>query len=155
MKESDYPHITVAAIIEHDGRFLLVEERSEGRIVFNQPAGHLELNESIIDAVKRETMEETGYPFSPEAISGIYLLKAANGITYMRICFCGDIDLSQAQSELDPEIIGIKWLTRDEIIEKGAHIRSQMVLKGIDDYLDGNRYPIAMIHHLPPETPFQ
>jgi 8-oxo-dGTP pyrophosphatase MutT (NUDIX family) len=148
LNKHEYPHLTVAAVIEHNGKFLLVEEHTNDRVVFNQPAGHLELNESLLDAVKRETSEETGYLFTPQAIVGIYLLKAENGITYCRFCFCGNVIQPNQLMTLDKEIIQTHWLSRDEIIQKGEQIRSPLVLKSIDDYVKGQRYPLEMLHYL-------
>ncbi len=148
MNKHEYPHLTVAAVIEQDGEYLLVEEHSGDRVVFNQPAGHVEINESLLDAIKRETAEETGYLFTPQSIVGIYLLEAENGITYCRFCFCGSVVEPEQIITLDKEIIQPHWLSRDEIINKGAQIRSPLVLKSIDDYLNGQRYPLEMLLYL-------
>lgn len=142
------PHITVAAVIEREGKFLLVEEISDGLIVYNQPAGHLEPNESILAAISRETLEETGWEFSPKSIVGIYFYQSElNQITYQRICFAGKLG-KQTEHPLDVGIIRSVWLSRDEIIQQAAKMRSPMVLQCIDDYLAKTAYPLNLITDL-------
>jgi len=143
------PDVTVAAICERDGRFLLVEEmaKSTQSIVFNQPAGHIEEGESVIDAVLRETLEETQCHFTPEAIVGLYRLEAENGKTYFRYTFCGqasEVDLSHT---LDSDIIRTHWLTLDEI-RANSQLRSPLVLACIEDFLSGTRYPLEIMREL-------
>jgi len=140
------PHATVAAIIERDNHFLMVEENSDGKIVFNQPAGHLEPEESFIQAVIRETREETGWRLQPEAITGLYrwqhpVLKR----TYTRVAFSGQCDDHQPDQPLDEGIIRAVWMTRKELLEQPEKLRSPMVIRCIDDYLAGHRYPIEML----------
>ncbi|WP_161575477.1 NUDIX domain-containing protein [Beggiatoa leptomitoformis] len=138
------PHITVAAVIETEGRFLLVEEDVNGMAVFNQPAGHLDKSESITNAVIRETLEETAWHFTPTEIIGIYqYTNPLNDTTYLRIVFCGKHHDYSPDLPLDKEIIRTVWMTREEIIEQP--LRSPMVLRAIDDYLNGVRYPLNII----------
>jgi len=143
------PHLTVAAIIEEEGKFLLVEERSEGKIVLNQPAGHVEENETLIEAVIRETLEESGRPFQPAAISGIYRWRSPeNGITYLRIAFCGTHGKRDRDLALDTDIITTHWLSLAELYEHSAQLRSPLVMRCFDDYLAGHRYPLKLIDEI-------
>lgn len=141
-----HPHITVATVVEDQGRFLLVEEMADGRAVFNQPAGHLEANESLIEAALRETLEETGWEVELTAVIGIYLYTApANGVTYQRVCFAAKALHEIADSPLDKGILGPRWLTRDELASQPERWRSELVLRCIDDYLQGERFPLRLI----------
>lgn len=143
-----FPHVTVAAVIESTQRFLLVEEKSDGLIVFNQPAGHLDEGESLIEAVSRETLEESGWHFIPQAIVGIYQYTSSlNHNTYLRICFCGEHHTHNPEQPLDTGILRTVWLTREEIVQK-KNLRSPLVLRCIDDYSQGIRYPLSLITHL-------
>ena len=138
------PNVTVAAVIERDGRFLLVEEHADNEIVFNQPAGHLDPNESLLHAVVRETREETGWRFIPHALTGIYRWSpASNEITYLRFCFMGECDDFDPDRELDQEIIATHWKTRAELTE--LNLRSPLVTRSIDDYLLGRRYSLDLL----------
>ena len=140
------PHMTVAAVIEQDGRFLLVRERSGGRLVFNQPAGHLEDRESLLQAVVRETLEETAWQFTPEAIVGIYRWRhPGKQETYMRVTFTGRGTLHQPAQALDPDLEQVVWLDLDEIRQRHAQLRSPLVMRSIDDYLAGARYSLALL----------
>jgi len=141
-----HPDVTVAAICEKNGRFLLVEERSKStqKIVFNQPAGHLEDNETIIEGVIRETQEETCRHFNPEALVGLYRQRLANGKTYIRYTFCGEISEIDAQLSLDPDIIRTHWLGYEELCSHDD-LRSPLVLQCVKDYLDGHRYPLELL----------
>ena len=143
------PDVTVAAICERHGRFLLVEERSKstGKIVFNQPAGHLEDGESLLQAVVRETLEETCRHFTPTALVGLYRLKAENGKTYLRYAFCGDLSEEDPNCELDSDIIRTHWLSVDAI-RASTSLRSDLVLSCINDYLAGKRYPLDILREL-------
>lgn len=144
-----HPHVTVAALVERRGRFLLVEEQIEGRSVFNQPAGHLEQGEGLIDAVVRETLEETAGDFVPEAVVGVYRWVAPHsGATFLRLCFSGRCAGFDAQRPLDAGITGTAWLTRDELAQAGERLRSPLVLRCIDDYIAGARYPLQIIGDL-------
>jgi 8-oxo-dGTP pyrophosphatase MutT (NUDIX family) len=143
------PHLTVAAVIEKEGKFLLVEERSEGKIVLNQPAGHVEENETIIEAVIRETLEESGRPFQPEAISGIYRWRSPdNGITYLRLAFFGAYGKRDRDLALDTDIITTHWFTPDELQQRAAELRSPLVMRCIDDYRAGKRYPLKLVEEI-------
>jgi len=141
----DRIHVTVAAIIKRNNQYLLVKERaSSGDIVFNQPAGHVELKESLVDAVIREVKEETGLDYSPSSLIGTYLLSpAANGKTYLRFCYVGDVPDKQQPCPQDPEIIDNCWFSLEEITQKPLkELRSALVLQCIHDYLDGKRIPL-------------
>ncbi len=143
------PHATVAAIIEQDGRFLLVEEETDRGNRFNQPAGHLEDNESILEAVIRETLEETAYTFEPTALLGIYHWKHEhNDTTYLRFAYIGRVINHQPTRKLDDGIIRTVWMTIDEIRAQAANMRSPQVLICVEDYLKGLRYPLNVVTHL-------
>ncbi len=137
--------LTVAAIIERQGRFLVVEEPDKvtGRSVINQPAGHVDPGESAFDAVVREVREETGLAFAPEAIVGLYPLKAANGKDYFRICFSGTVPEGAVAVPEDPEILRCHWLTRAELA--AASLRSGWVLRCLEDALAGRRFPLDLV----------
>jgi 8-oxo-dGTP pyrophosphatase MutT (NUDIX family) len=140
------PRVTVAAVVERDARFLVVEERVDDRIVINQPAGHLEEGEDLPDAVRREVLEETGWRFEPSAIIGIYLYRRPHPVrTYLRVCFAGRVSSHEPGRPLDPEIVRVAWHTRAEIAARQGELRSPMVLRAIDDYLDGFRYPLELL----------
>ncbi|NOR41869.1 MAG: NUDIX domain-containing protein [Gammaproteobacteria bacterium] len=140
------PHATVAAIIERDNKFLMVEELIHGDKVFNQPAGHLDPDENLIDAVKRETLEETAWHFEPQAITGIYLWKHPdNGESFLRIAFSGTCHDHDHEQSLDDGILQAVWKSRDELIEQQQRLRSPMVLNCIDDYLAGKRFPLDIL----------
>ena len=137
------PHITVATVIEKDGRFLFVKEHAENRIVLNQPAGHLEMDESLIQAAIRETLEETGWDIEISYLLGIHLYTApSNNVTYQRVCFAGRALQQRPNYTLDQGIIGPVWLTRDELLEQHELWRSPMVLRSVDDYLSGTRFSL-------------
>lgn len=142
------PNVTVAAIVERDGRFLLVEEETCEGIRFNQPAGHLDCGESLSTAVTRETLEETAYHFVPKYLVGIYNCRnAARDITYLRFAFGGEIVGHDPQRRLDDGIIAAHWLSPDEIRGMESKLRSQLVLRGIEDWQAGKRYPLDLITH--------
>ena len=141
------PNVTVAAIIERDGRFLLVEEETSDGLQLNQPAGHLEPNESLLAAVTRETLEETAYEFTPEALTGIYRwCKPQSDLTYLRFAFAGTLGAHDPERTLDDGIVQAVWLTRAEIAASVARHRSPLVLRCVDDYLAGKRYTIKVIN---------
>ena len=140
------PHVTVATIVENQGRFLMVEEMADDRAVFNQPAGHLEADESLIQAALRETREETGGEVELTGVIGIYLYTApSNGITYQRVCFSAKPLRQIAGSVLDHGIIGARWMTRQELAENSERLRSPLVLLCVDDFLIGDPFPLAVI----------
>lgn len=138
------PNVTVAAVLESDGKFLLVEEHTSKGILFNQPAGHLEPGESLIEGAIRETLEESAYTFEPEAIIGIYQWRMAE-TTYLRVAFTGRITAHDPSRRLDEGIIGAHWLDPQDIPEN--RLRSPMVSRCIADYLGGMRYPLDIIIH--------
>ena len=134
------PEITVAAVAEEGGRFLVVEERISSRLVFNQPAGHVEHGETLVEAVARETLEETAWRFTAHALLGVYLWRnPRNGRSTMRFAFSGSVKDHNAAQPLDRGIVRTHWLTRDEMIERERRLRSPLVLRCIDDYLGGRR----------------
>ncbi len=140
------PHVSVAAIAERDGRFLMVKERAEGGVVFNQPAGHLEEGETLLDAIVREVAEETAWHYRPEAVIGVYRLQIEDaGLTYLRICFSGCCLAHDRAKGLDPDIISTHWMTRDELQRDTVALRSALVMQCIDDYLAGYRYPLELL----------
>ena len=143
--------VTVAAIVEREQRFLVVEERVAGHVVLNQPAGHLEPGESLLAAVVRETLEETGYRFEPAAVVGIYLWHSdAGSTTFLRVAFYGDAQAPSATPRLDDGIVGVHWLTHGELIGRSHELRSPMVMQCLNDYLVGTRYPLECLTHLEP-----
>lgn len=140
------PHVTVATIVERDGRFLLVHEEVEGQQVYNQPAGHLEPGESLLEAAVRETFEETGWRVKPVAVLGINLYQApSNGVTYLRTSFIAAPLNFDKKAQLDIGIIEAVWLTYEEILAKRAQLRSPMTLQVIDDYRAGKRFPLEIL----------
>ncbi len=144
------PNVTVAAVVEWEGRFLLVEEETDSGIRFNQPAGHLDCNESLIAACRRETLEETAWEFDPQALLGVYQLPVAgSGLTYLRFAFCGELGRHQVDRPLDQGILRAVWLTPDEILACRNRHRSPLVLQCIEDYLAGRRFPLDLITDYP------
>jgi 8-oxo-dGTP pyrophosphatase MutT (NUDIX family) len=143
------PDVTVAAVTERDGRFLLVEERASGRVVINQPAGHLEDGETFLEAIARETLEETAWVFRPDSIVGVYVWRPAHlSRTFLRVAFTGELVSHDPTRTLDRGILRTRWLGRDEIAKPGVRLRSPLVLQCVDDYLAGARYPLSLISHL-------
>ena len=142
------PNVTVAAIIEDSGRFLLVEEDADNHIVFNQPAGHLEQNESLVSAVRREVLEETGWEFEPQSLVGVYLYPNPRiDIVYLRFCFAGKVGRHDSSRPLDQGIIRAVWMSKTEIEANRENMRSSMVLTCINDYLAGKHYPLELINY--------
>jgi 8-oxo-dGTP pyrophosphatase MutT (NUDIX family) len=143
------PDLTVAAVVERDGRFLLVEERIGGQLVLNQPAGHVEDGETLIDAVIREAREETAWGFTPHALLGTYLWRnPRNGRTTVRVAFRGDADDHRPAQPLDRGIHAVHWRTRAELAAVPERLRSPLVLLCIDDFIAGRRYDLASLTHL-------
>ncbi len=142
------PNVTVAAVVQRDGKFLLVEEETEAGLAFNQPAGHLEEGESLVDAVVREALEETAYHFKPTHLVGIYNWKhPAKGVTYLRFAFAGELRGWEAERKLDEGIVGARWLTLDEVKATQARHRSPLILRCIEDCLAGKCYPLDLLVH--------
>ena len=130
------PHVTVASIVEQAGKFLLVREEENGKVVINQPAGHLEEGESLLDAVIRETREETQYEFTPTGLQCIYRSTVEDpDITYLRFLFCGELG-DHLNGALDEDIISVEWLSLKEIRACQDVHRSPLVMQGIEDYLN-------------------
>jgi 8-oxo-dGTP pyrophosphatase MutT (NUDIX family) len=143
------PDITVAAVTEADGRFLVVEERINRRLVFNQPAGHVERGETLLQAVVREVREETAWLFEPKALVGVYLWRnPASGRSYLRFAFAGTVADHHADQPLDRGIVRTHWLSRAELLEREPQLRSPLVMRCIEDYLGGARKPLASVGKL-------
>lgn len=143
------PELTVAAVIENNNRFLLVEERVGGRAVYNQPAGHVEAGESVIEAMQREAREETAWQVEAEALLGIYYWPATpRGDCVLRCAFSARALAHDPQQALDDGIIATHWLTRAEIARRRHELRSPMVLRAIDAWLAGTRLPLSTIEYL-------
>lgn len=140
------PHVTVAAIIERDKHFLLVEEETPRGLQLNQPAGHFEKDEDLIAAVKREVYEESAWQFEPEHIISIQLWRRNPDYpTFLRVCFSGTCHSFNPDQPLDDGIVATHWLTRDEIAKQRERLRSPLVLIGVDEYLSGQRHPLSLL----------
>ena len=143
------PEITVAAVTQSDGRFLVVEERINERLVFNQPAGHVERGESLLSAVIREVREETAWRFEAASLIGVYLWRSPqSGVTTMRFAFSGAVDDHQAAQPLDHGIIATHWLSLADLQKRAQSLRSPLVMRCIEDYLDGRHQPLDRVAHL-------
>ena len=141
--------MTVAAVAEMQGRFLLVQEVDTGRRVLNQPAGHLEDGESLLAAVRREVLEETAWQFEPQSIVGIYRWRhPGNGITFVRFTFAGALLAHASDRSLDPDIEQVVWLSDAEIRRQEDSLRSPLVLRSVDDYLAGRSWPLEILEDL-------
>ena len=140
------PSVTVAAVIERDGRFLLVEERIDGRVVLNQPAGHLDRGESLVAACTREVLEETAHHFEPTGLVGVYRWRyAAKDVTFLRFCFRGRVKSEDRNRKLDKEIVKLHWLTPAQLTERRAEHRSPLVQKCVEDFLAGRHFPLELL----------
>ena len=149
------PSVTVAAIIEREGRFLLVEEHTAEGLKLNNPAGHLDPGESPAEGCAREALEETTHPFRPTALVGIYLSRLqreipgsaeVEDITYLRFAFCGELGAAQSHLALDEGIVRTLWLTPEEIRASTDRHRSPLVLRCMEDYLRGQRFPMELVY---------
>ena len=139
------PAVTVAAVIERGGRFLFVEERIDGRLVLNQPAGHLDPGESLVAACRREVLEETAHDFEPRSLIGLYRWHyAAKDVTFLRFSFAGDVTGHDPTRTLDKEIVALHWLTPAELAARKSDHRSPLVAKCVADFLSGRRFPLDL-----------
>ena len=142
------PNLTVAALIERDGRFLMVEEHTPDGLRFNQPAGHLEPGESLLEASVREALEETAHCFVPEYLVGVYQWTRPQGdITYLRFAYGGKILGEDPGRALDEGIVRALWMSVDELRASADLHRSPLVLQCVEDWLAGQRHPLSLVHH--------
>ena len=141
------PRLTVAAVIERDQNFLMVEETIEGRSTLNQPAGHVEDGESILEAVIRETFEETAWRFQPQHLLGIYRWVHTDGDTFIRVSFSGTVTDFNPLQPLDADIDATRWLSMPELLlaEQQQRMRSPLVMLGISDFQAGKRFPLDLL----------
>lgn len=149
MSERWKPSVTVAAVIENDGRYLLIEEHTPEGLRLNNPAGHLDPGESLVEGVVRETLEETAYRFTPTDLVGVYLSRFQRGpelITYLRFAFCGALGSAVPDRELDRGIVRTLWMTPSEVRASAARHRSPLVLQCMEDHLAGKRHPLALLN---------
>ena len=145
------PSVTVAAVFERNGRFLMVEEETPDGVRLNQPAGHLDPGESLVEAAARETIEESAHPFRPTALLGVYVARSVprdepEGVTYVRFAFTGELGPREPGRELDNGILRVLWLTADEIRARESEHRSPLVMKCVDDFLPGRRFPLDFVY---------
>ena len=142
------PSVTVAAVMERDGRFLLIEEEEGGELVYNQPAGHWECDETLAQACVREVLEESAHHFEPRQLVGVYRWTRPQGdVTYLRFAFCGNVTGVEAGRTLDRGIVRAVWLAPEEIRQLVPRHRSPLVWRCVEDYLAGMRYPLELITH--------
>ncbi len=142
------PNVTVAAVIERAGRFLLVEEETEDGLRFNQPAGHLDPGESLVEACAREALEETAWHFRPTALVGVYQCpRPGSDITYLRFAFAGELGEEETGQALDAGILRAVWMTIDEVEASKVRHRSPLVMQCIQDYRANRRFPLELIRH--------
>lgn len=143
------PHVTVATVVPKDGRFLLVEELVHGRRVFNQPAGHLEPDESLQAAALRETLEETGWEVALECLIGVQQWTSpASGSQFVRFTFAASPVREHVGRPLDTGILGTHWLARDDIAALGERLRSPLIVHSIDEWIGGRRLPLDAVRQL-------
>ena len=148
------PSVTVAAIIEQNGKFLLVEEHTPEGLRLNNPAGHLDPGESLVDGCVRETLEETTYAFRPTALVGVYMSRIqplgnkakAEAVTYLRFAFCGELGEVQVGRQLDTGIVRTLWMTPGEIRASAGRHRSPLLVRCMEDHLAGQRYPLGLVY---------
>ncbi|WP_075187972.1 NUDIX hydrolase [Teredinibacter haidensis] len=149
-----YPHVTVATLVEKEGLFLLVEEKKQGQLLLNQPAGHLEQDETLFEAAIRETLEETQWRVELKALLGNSLFTSpANGITYLRTSFIAEPIELDTLHPLDSDIERAVWLSPMEVKKNQYRLRSPMVINDIDRFLKGESYPLELITHIQGFTP--
>jgi ADP-ribose pyrophosphatase YjhB (NUDIX family) len=143
------PRVTVASVIEHEGRFLMVEEMHYGQLTINQPAGHMEHGESLLDAVRRETLEETGWRFEPTALLGIFHMQREDpDRVYLRFTFTGTLLEPVPNYQIDQDITEVHWLTAEQIHNQQPRMwRSELVGRSLDLYQSGIRYPLDSLHY--------
>jgi len=148
------PRVTVAAVIEQHGRFLLIEEETALGLKLNNPAGHLDPGETPAQGCAREVLEEAAYDFTPTAFLGVYLARSrkrstGEDQTYLRMAFCGTLGTHHADRPLDEGIVRTLWMTADEVRASSNRHRSPLVLKCIEDFIAGVRYPLDAVHSDP------
>ncbi|WP_076413577.1 NUDIX hydrolase [Shewanella sp. UCD-KL12] len=146
MTERYKPNVTVACIIESHGKYLIVEECIEGLQRFNQPAGHLEQGESILEACQREVLEETGLSITPQGLTGIYQYTASDTLSFLRFTFHVSLSSCEKATPFDPVIKDTHWLNYEEIKSRTANLRSPLVLSCIDDFLSKTHYPLELLN---------
>lgn len=146
------PNATVAAVVEREGKFLLVEEETDDGLRYNQPAGHLDQGESLVAACAREALEETAWHFTPQSLVGIYQWgpPQRQPLTYLRFAFCGQLGEHEADRKLDTGILRAVWLSPAEIEASRERHRSPLVWQCVQDYLAGRRFPLDLIRHYAP-----
>lgn len=143
------PDLTVAAVVQRENRFLIVEEHIQGQLVFNQPAGHVEDGESIIAAVVRETLEETGWHMVPTHLLGLYLWRnPANGASILRVAITGEVASHDPSRRLDDGIVAAHWMSHAALLARRASLRSPLVMRCIDDFIAGRRHDLAALNYL-------
>jgi len=143
------PHVTVAAVVEKDGLFLVVEEQTVNGLAFNQPAGHLEEGEDFITAIKREVLEETAWQFEPQQLLSVQLWREqVHSPTFLRVCFTGQVHSHQPEQALDDGIVATHWLSYAQLQARQATLRSPLVLSCVENYLSGARYPLSLLQSL-------
>ncbi len=143
------PDLAAAAIVERDNRFLIVEERIRGTLLFNQPAGHVDDGESLIDAAVRETLEETAWHIVPRALLGVYLWRnPATGHSILRVAITGEATRHEPDRELDHPVVAAHWLERGQLLAQPGKLRSPLVMRCIDDYLAGQRHELSALNYL-------
>jgi len=143
-----HPHSTVATVVERDGLFLIVEEMIEDRILYNQPAGHLEADETLLEGALRETLEETAWDVQLTSVLGLYHYTAADGTCYIRTCFAARPLQQHHGRALDTGVVRALWMSRADLESRKDQLRSQIVLRVVDDYLAGKHYPLSLITSL-------
>ena len=147
-------HTTVAAVVQNGNEFLMVREQPDGKDdVYNQPAGHLEDNETLLNAVIRETLEETGHHIQPVYLIGVYHWKSPNdGTTFIRYAYACELVSTDILDDIDPDIIGVHWVSADDILQQKIPVRSPLVQRCLQDYLDGQCFPLEIVNHLTDST---